>query len=162
MKVAEFIRQRTNHWGYILVTSKFTEAGKKKVHGAPRWSTTGETYRYTDMKPAARNQTPTRPEQDYSATSGVITEEYLCFDTTELNVLDIDNPELKADLSGPHYLSRGKLWLNSLSCHSFSAIRFNHKIICLIYDFRSKLCISLKSGIHNLINLLRKSIKQQI
>ena len=57
MRVLDYVKTRTGNWGYVLGTSEIGEDRRTRLKKVA-WSTTGKTYRQTDLSPCARNQTP--------------------------------------------------------------------------------------------------------
>ena len=85
MRVVEYIKTRTDNWGYVLVMSEPLDNGKSKVRRVV-WSTTGETYKQTDLSPCVRNQTPLTSgpiKIEPQGRRAMIREEFLAFDTSK-------------------------------------------------------------------------------
>ena len=119
MQVCEYLKSRDAPYGYIRVVEK-NDGKKYRVHGGIRWSTTVATFRSTDYTESVKNRTPVFTEPFVEGTKKVGSariNEYLTFDSTNVQVLDIDDqsafetayPDISKQIdSAPHYLSRNK------------------------------------------------------
>ena len=119
MQVCEYLQTRETPYGYIRV-SETHNGTKYRVVGGIKWSTTNKTFRSTDYSESIKNrtrQTSTPFVEGGTSARDKRTNEYITFDSTDVQVLDIDDqsafetayPDIAKQIdSAPHYLSRNK------------------------------------------------------